>query len=117
MISIKKHSLEEQMKKSINKIITAPYYGARPCEYVDLRYLRVKYDVIKWLHFRVIKMYEPYVLLEKLTVQGGSYKRTGIRECFRYHEMGCYLYSQDDIENALQNRKVIHIPAKIKKYE
>ena len=105
------------MKKSINKIITAPYYGARPCEYVDLRYLRVKYDVIKWLHFRVIKLYESYVLLEKLAIQGGNYKRTGIRECFRYHEMGCYLYSKFDIRKAWFYDEVIHIPARIKKYE
>jgi len=105
------------MRKPINQIITASYYRGKQCEYADLKRIKVKYEVLQWLHFRVIKMYEPYVLLEKLEKHDDEYIRTGIRECFLYFDMDCYLYTQDAIKEALLNDQIIHIPEKIKKYE
>ncbi len=105
------------MKKSINKILTSTYYGARPCEYIDLRNVRTEYKVLKYIYFRVLKLYENFVLLEKVIRQGDEYIKTGIRECFVYHEMRCYLYTYNDIEEAWTSQKIICIPVKIKKYE
>lgn len=101
------------MTNANSKIITASGYNKKPCEYVDLRNIKCRYDVVERLFYRVVKCYESFVLTEKVKLTCCEYIDTHIRECFRWHELKCYLYSEADICKG----KVIVIPVKIKKYE